>query len=76
MSGQDCPLPGFTPIPDGVVLPDQILSAYDAESCLRAREDGGLALRLRRRADGARFVLKALPAGAEDLEIFFRCLNH
>ena len=74
MSGQDCPLPDFTPIPDGVVLPDRILSEYDAESCLRAREDGGLALRLRRRADGARFVLKALPAGAEDLESEYQIL--
>ena len=74
MSGQDCPLPDFTPIPDGVVLPNRILSAYDAESCLRAREDGGFALRLRRRADGARFVLKALPAGAEDLESEYQIL--
>lgn len=74
MSGQDCPLPDFTPIPGGMTLPDRIASEYDAESCLRAREDGGFALRLRRRADGARFVLKALPAGAEDLESEYQIL--
>ena len=75
MSGQDCPLPDFTPIPDGMTLPDRIASEYDAESCLRAREDGGFVLRLRRRADGARFVLKVLPAGAEDLESEYQILT-
>ena len=67
MREQDRFLPDFTPIPEGVVLPQRVLSNYDAESCLRHREDGGFVLRLRRRADGALYILKAVPAGTEDL---------
>ena len=66
---------GFTPVPEGAALPERISSAYDAESCLRRREDGGWTLRLRRRADGALYVLKADPAGNEDLPGEFQILT-
>ena len=65
----------FTPVPEGAALPERITSAYDAESCLRRREDGGWTLRLRRRADGALYVLKADPAGNEDLPGEFQILT-
>ena len=65
----------FTPVPEGAALPERISSAYDAESCLRRREDGGWTLRLRRRADGALYVLKADPAGNEDLPGEFQILT-
>ena len=68
-------LRGFTPVPEGAALPERISSAYDAESCLRRREDGGWTLRLRRRADGALYVLKADPAGNEDLPGEFQILT-
>ena len=65
----------FTPVPEGATLPERISSEYDAESCLRRREDGGWTLRLRRRADGALYVLKADPAGDEDLPGEFQILG-
>ena len=65
----------FAPVPEGAALPERITSAYDAESCLRRREDGGWTLRLRRRADGALYVLKADPAGNEDLPGEFQILT-
>lgn len=65
----------FTPVPEGAALPERISSACDAESCLRRREDGGWTLRLRRRADGALYVLKADPAGNEDLPGEFQILT-
>ena len=65
----------FAPVPEGAALPERISSAYDAESCLRRREDGGWTLRLRRRADGALYVLKADPAGNEDLPGEFQILT-
>ena len=67
-------LSGFDPVPEDVALPARVLRDYAPDSCLSRREDR-LVLRLRRRADGALFVLKACPAGLEDLEAEYRILT-
>lgn len=64
----------FSPLPDGITLPAQILEAYEPDSCLSHREKRFVLL-LRRRSDGAPFVLKAVPSGTEDLEEEFRILT-
>lgn len=56
----------FTPLPQGLTLPAELLEACEVESCLAQKGRGGV-WRLRRRADGALLVLKAVPAGEEDL---------
>ena len=68
-------LSGFSPLPEGTVLPDRILSGYAADSCLAGPEEGRLVLRLRRRGDGALMVLKAAPAGRENLAEEFQLLK-
>lgn len=67
-------LASFDPLPDGVELPARIMQAYEPESCLTDK-DSGFAWRMRRRSDGALFVLKASPAGAEDLHEEFEILT-
>ena len=67
-------LSAFDPVPEDVELPERILEDYVPDSCLARREDR-LVLRLRRRSDGALFVLKACPAGPEDLEEEYRILT-
>lgn len=67
-------LSGFDPLPQGVSLPDRVLRDYEPDSCLARREDGYV-WRLRRRADGALFVLKSAPAGTEDLAEEFQILT-
>ena len=59
-------LSGFDPLPEEITLPPSFLETYEVESCLSRRERGGV-WRLARRSDGAAFVLKAVPAGTEDL---------
>ena len=75
MSERERFLSGFSPLPADFVLPERIARDYDVESCLRCREDGGFALRLRRRSDRASFVLKVSAQGMEDLEDEFRILT-
>ena len=65
----------FTPLPEGIALPERISSAYEADSCLSPPVEGRLVLRLRRVSDGALVVLKAVPAGAEDLAEEFHLLQ-
>ena len=65
----------FTPLPEGVTLPERVVKEYEPESCLAPPEDGRLVLRLRRVSDGALVVLKAVPAGTEDLAEEFRLLQ-
>ena len=65
----------FTPLPEGVTLPERVVKEYEPESCLAPPEDGRLVLRLRRKADGALAVLKAAPADREDLAEEFRLLQ-
>lgn len=67
-------LSGFDPLPEGITLPDRILLAYEPVSCLAHREKRSV-WKLRRRADGAPFVLKAVPVDEEDLAEEFRILN-
>lgn len=71
MSEKERFLAAFDPLPEG--LPPRILLAYEPESCLARREDRSV-WRLRRRADGAPFVLKTAPAGTGDLMEEFRIL--
>lgn len=61
-------------MPDGITLPAQILEAYEPDSCLSHREKRFVLL-LRRRSDGAPFVLKAVPSETEDLEEEFQILT-
>ena len=56
----------FDPLPDEVTLPAAILTAYEPDSCLSDQGER-FALRMRRRSDGAVFVLKAAPLTDEDL---------
>ena len=56
----------FTPLPEGLTLPPELLEACEVESCLARKGEGGV-WRLRRRDDGALLVLKAVPVGEEDL---------
>ena len=67
MSQRENFLASFAPLPEGVALPPELLAEYEVETCLTRKEQGG-AWRLRRRADGALFTLKLVPAGTEDLE--------
>lgn len=72
MKGADGFLSSFDPLPEG--LPPRVLLAYEPESCLSARE-GRSVWRMRRRADGAPFVLKISRDGTEDLPEEFRILT-
>ena len=67
-------LSGFAPLPEEITLPPSFLETYEVESCLSRKERGGV-WRLARRADGAAFVLKAVPAGTEDLAESFQILT-
>ncbi len=67
-------LSGFDPLPEEITLPPSFLETYEVESCLSRRERGGV-WRLARRSDGAAFVLKAVPAGTEDLAESFQILK-
>ena len=67
-------LSGFDPLPEEITLPPSFLETYEVESCLSRREGGGV-WRLARRSDGAAFVLKAVPAGTEDLGESFQILK-
>lgn len=60
-------LAAFDPLPEGAALPPEIAGAYEVQSCLSQKGDRWVC-RLCRRSDGALFVLKAAPAGTEDLE--------
>lgn len=51
MNAHDHFLAEFTPLPEHITLPDRILAAYEAESCLACKEDGRLVLRLRGKAN-------------------------
>lgn len=68
-------LTAFSPLPEGITLPAQILETYEPDSCLSHREKH-FVLRLRRRSDGSLFVLKAVPSETEDLEEEFQILTH
>lgn len=61
----------FDPAPEG--LPARILLAYEPETCLSGRE-GRSVWRVRRRADGAPFILKAASEETEDLPQEFQVL--
>lgn len=65
----------FTPLPEGITLPERISSVYEANSCLSPPSEARLVLRLRRVSDGALVVLKAVPTGTEDLAEEFRLLQ-
>lgn len=67
-------LNGFDPMPEGITLPDRILLAYEPVSCLAHRENRSV-WKLRRRADGALFVLKVVSVDEENLMEEFRILN-
>lgn len=67
-------LSGFAPLPEEITLPPSFLETYEVESCLSHKERGGV-WRLARRSDGAAFVLKAVPAGTEDLAEAFQILT-
>ena len=67
-------LSGFAPLPGEITLPPEFLETYEVVSCLSRRESGGV-WRLARRTDGAPFVLKAVPAGTEDLGESFQILK-
>ena len=64
-----------SPLPANFALPERVSAAYEAEACLAGPADGRLVLRLRRKSDGAPAVLKAVPAGREDLAEEFRLLQ-
>ena len=65
----------FTPLPEGITLPERISSVYEANSCLSPPSEARLVLRLRRVSDGALVVLKAVPTGTEDLAEEFHLLQ-
>lgn len=67
-------LSGFAPLPGEITLPPEFLETYEMVSCLSRRESGGV-WRLARRTDGTPFVLKAVPAGTEDLGESFQILK-
>lgn len=67
-------LSGFAPLPGEITLPPEFLETYEVVSCLSRRESGGV-WRLARRTDGTPFVLKAVPAGTEDLGESFQILK-
>lgn len=67
-------LAGFDPIPEGVVLPERVLLAYEPVSCLTHGE-GSSVWKLRRRADGKPFLLKMVPAEQVELTEEFRILD-
>lgn len=73
MSEKERFLSGFDPL-SGLSLPERILTEYEPDSCLSHRE-GRLVWRLRRRSDGALYVLKACPADTEDLTEEFQILR-
>lgn len=75
MNAHDHFLAEFTPLPEHITLPDRILAAYEAESCLACKEDGRLVLRLRGKADNRFFVLKMTAAHKEDLAEEYRILE-
>ena len=75
MSDREKFLSEFSPIPKGAALPERILWEYEAQSCLAEPRDGRLVLRLRRKSDGVLVVLKAAPAGRENLAEEFQILN-
>ena len=75
MSDREKFLSEFSPIPEGAALPERILWEYEAQSCLAEPRDGRLVLRLRRKSDGVLAVLKAAPAGRENLAEEFQILN-
>lgn len=60
---------------DALELPTRVSGVYEPASCLGRREDGRQVWLLRRRADGAPFVLKLSGPGGEDLEEEFRLLR-
>lgn len=74
MTRQEEFLNGFDPLPQGMVLPAELAERYQPESCLSQKE-GGYVLRVRRRSDGQACVLKAAPAGMEDLQGEFDILQ-
>lgn len=68
-------LEAFSPLPSDISVPQRILQEYQPESCLAHKGPDAFVLRLRRLDDGRLFVLKAVPAGTEDLAEEFRILN-
>ena len=56
----------FDPLPDGATLPAAVLTAYEPDSCLSDQGER-FVLKMRRRSDGAFFVLKAAPLTDKDL---------
>ena len=65
----------YRPVLDDLELPARISGVYEPVSCLGLREDGRQVWLLRRREDGAPFVLKLSGPGGEDLEEEFRLLR-
>lgn len=74
MNRKEAFLSTFSPLPKDVSLPERVTLAYEPVSCLSRRETRQV-WQLRCRADDAPFVLKAVPAGEEDLAEEFRILN-
>ena len=64
----------YAPVVDSLALPRRISLVYQPEACLAEREGRSVWL-LRRRGDGAPFVLKLARAEGEDLEEEFRLLT-
>ena len=64
----------YRQVVDSLELPDRIALVYRPEACLAERETRSVWL-LRRRCDGAPFVLKIAREGGEDLEEEFRLLT-
>lgn len=67
-------LAGFRPAPDGLTLPGSISARYRLDSALGHRAEGGAFL-LRRRKDGAPFVLRMDTEDGQDLFEEFRLLS-
>lgn len=67
-------LSSFDPLPDETTLPERVLLAYEPVSCLTHRRARSV-WKLRRRADGAPFILKEVSMDEEDLAEEFRILN-
>ncbi|MGM9608419.1 MAG: phosphotransferase [Oscillospiraceae bacterium] len=67
-------LSSFDPLPDGFTLPTRVLPDYEPDSCLSDKGER-FVWRLRRRTDGALFVLKASPAELENLMEEFQILS-
>ena len=66
MSKTEAFMSTFDPVPEDARLPAGILAAYTPDSCLAAEGDR-FVWRMRRRSDGALFVLKAAPLADKDL---------